>query len=78
MTLVEIPSYNPNQKAFTRSTKTNSEGTFLIPDILPGAYNFKLTLDGFRPKAGTLSLSVKHSSLQLQPEPQLPCQCSGK
>jgi len=76
ITLTEIPTYNPDRKAST-SAKTNSDGVFQIP-VFAGSYNFNLTLDGFRSKTGTLFVSATHTSLRLQPEPQLLCKCSGK
>jgi hypothetical protein len=60
---IEITEHDQRQKAYTTSLKTNNEGTFEIPGIFLGTYDFKLTLDGFQSLTGTLSVSAKQSSL---------------
>ena len=60
---IEITEHDQRQKAYTMSLKTNNEGTFAIPGIFLGTYDFKLTLDGFQSLTGTLFVSTKQSSL---------------
>src|SRR5258708_3907272 len=59
---VEITGYDSSQRAYTLRTKTSSEGT-MLGRISLGRYDFRLTLDGFLPMAGTLLVSARQSSL---------------
>jgi hypothetical protein len=60
---VELRGYDSYQQAYRLSIKTNSEGRLPLGSIFIGRYDFKLTLDGFHPMAGTLNVSDRQSSL---------------
>lgn len=60
---IEIIGHNANQTNFHVRTKTHNGGTFALPYMTMGTYEFRLTLDGFRPMIGTLNVSLEQSSL---------------
>jgi hypothetical protein len=61
-TLIEMTPCFPVQQTHPLSTKTGSGGTFSI--VIPsGAYNFKLTLDGFQSQYGILGITANGPSL---------------
>jgi hypothetical protein len=60
---IEIIGHTANQPNFYVRTTTHSGGTFALPPMAMGTYEFRLTLDGFRPMVGTLNVSLGQSSL---------------
>ena len=66
---IEITAYDYYRNPHPITLKTGSAGTFSIPKIPLGTYDFKLTLDGFQSQFGTLSVTPKRPSLsKLHPE----------
>jgi hypothetical protein len=60
---IEIIGHTANQPNFYVRTTTHSGGTFALPPMAMGTYEFRLTLEGFRPMIGTLNVSLEQSSL---------------
>ena len=60
---VEIIGPSSAQSEFHVRMKTQSEGTFELPSMPTGAFQFRLTLDGFRTMIGTLNVSPRGASL---------------
>jgi hypothetical protein len=63
---IEIIGHTAKQsdfQSFSVRTTTHDGGTFALPPMMIGTYEFRLTLDGFRTMIGTLNVSLNQSSL---------------
>ena len=61
---IEIIGHNAkDQTDLHVQTKTHNGGTFALPFMTIGTYQFRLTLDGFRTMIGTLNVSLNQSSV---------------